>query len=69
MSAPQWTFALVTVLLASVGTYVAYPGVRSHAQSRLHSLLAAGMAAILGALPVAMLLAAIVNTLAQGGVP
>ena len=69
MSAPQWTFALVTVLLAAGGTIVTYPGVRAHAKSRAQSMLAAFMASILVALPVAMLAAGLVNTIKQGGLP
>ena len=65
MSAPQWTFALVTVLLASSGALVTYPGIRTHARSRSQSMLAALMASTLFALPVAMLIAGIVNTLVR----
>ena len=65
MSAPQWTFALVTVLLAGGGTFVTYPGICIHARSRSHGLFAALTASTLFALPIAMLIAGIVNTLVQ----
>lgn len=66
MSAPQWTFALVTLLLAGSGTFLTYPGIRAHARSRSHSMLAALMASTLFALPIAMLIAGIVNTFVRG---
>ena len=66
MSAPQWTFVIVTALITSGGTIFTYPGVRAHARSPSYSLLAAAMASTLTALPLAMLAGGLVNVFWQG---
>jgi hypothetical protein len=61
MTAPQLTFLLTTVLLSLALTAVFYRGVLRFASSRRDSFLAASMAGVLCAAPIAWAAAAIVN--------
>ena len=67
MTAPQLTFVLTAVLLSFSFTLLFYRGVVRYAQSKRESFVAASMAAVLCATPIAWAVAALVNTLGSIG--
>ncbi len=61
MTGAQMTFYVVTAGASALGTAALYPGIRKHAETAKNALLAAFMAALLGATALALVVSAMAN--------